>query len=70
MKATQQIKEVKETKYEVTFGPKDNINREKKIFTDETVAMDFFTKKDKAGFHVDAYEIEKTIITKTKKLSK
>lgn len=66
MKPTNEIQT--ETKYEVTFGQKDNVNRENKIFAEETKAMDFFEKKDKEGFHVDAYEIEVT--TKKRKLSK
>jgi len=56
-----------EVKYQVTFGPKKESERETKNFTDPTLAIDFFKEKDKAGFHVDAYEIT-TVITK-KKLS-
>ena len=63
-----QIREEKELRYEVTYGPKKESDREVKSFDDENKALEFFEKKDKEGFHVDAYEIETTV--KKKKLSR
>lgn len=63
-----QIKEEKFVEYTVTYGHKKENERESKMFADETSALDFFEKKDKEGFHVDAYEIE--TVVKKKKLSR
>jgi hypothetical protein len=53
--------------YEVTYGAKNEKERNTRKFSDEKMAIAFFEKKDKEGFHVDAYETE-TII-KRKKLT-
>lgn len=63
-----QITQETEVHYEITYGPKKESNREVKIFDDEDKALEFFEKKDKEGFHVDAYEIE--TVVKKKKLSR
>lgn len=60
--------EKKIVSYEVTYGPKEHKDREKKTFSEEAEALKFFDKKDQEGFNVDAYEIV-TVKTK-KKLSK
>lgn len=62
------IKEEKTVEYEVTYGPKAEKDRENQMFGDKKMAQIFFEEKDKAGFHVDAYEIERTV--KIKKLSR
>lgn len=52
------------TKYEVTFGPKKENDREKKEFSNEDDAVKFFKEKDKAGMHVNVYEIQITVVKK------
>jgi hypothetical protein len=59
--------ETKEVKYEVKFGSKKESDRETKTFTEQDKAIEFFKEKDKAGFHVDAYEVE--TVVKRKKLT-
>lgn len=55
----------KTVRFEVSFGPSQESEREVKSFSDEADAVEFFKKKDKAGMHVDAYEIN-TVITRRK----
>lgn len=59
------IKETVTTKYEVTFGPKKESDREKKQFSEQDKAIAFFKEKDKAGMYVSAYEIQTTITKKS-----
>lgn len=61
------VLETSAVKYEVSFGPKNEADREKKSFNDQDQASDFFKAKQNAGMHVDVYEIETTV--KRKKLS-
>lgn len=65
----QKSKTTVSVKYEVLFGPKDESGRKKAVFWNQDDAAEFFQAKEKAGMHVDAYEIEETVTRKTKKLS-
>jgi hypothetical protein len=64
---SQIIETEKSVHFEVSFGPTKESQREIKTFTDEAHAIEFFKKKDKAGMHIDAYEVN--TVTTRKKLS-
>lgn len=55
----------KNVKYKITFGPKKEADREIQFVSDKTAAIKLFETKDKAGLHVNVYQIE-TVITETK----
>jgi hypothetical protein len=52
----------RQTQYEVTFGPKKEHDRDRKIFHMENDAMSFFREKGK-DMHVDVYMVTTTVIS-------
>lgn len=54
---------ITETRYRVTFGPREEHLRESRTFDLGNEAATFFRKKEQAGLHVDVYEITTTVRT-------
>lgn len=55
--------------YVVTYGSKKEKDRKEARFNNDDDAGDFFQKKFKAGYHVDAYKETVTTIKVVEKLS-